>query len=157
MTPEDASRLRDLLTGQRLLALALVVDGEPVAGLLPFALDRGFTALYVQASRLARHSRGLVVGAPWSGVIHVPDSPEGDPLQVPRLVLEGVADPLSADRPESELAAKAFLARFPSAAQTLPLEDFRLYRLEIRGGRLILGFGRALNLSLHHFVGLARS
>jgi hypothetical protein len=157
MTPEDASRLRDLLTGQRLLSLALLVDGEPVAGLLPYALDRGFTALYVQASRLARHARGLVTGALWSGVIHEPDSKDQDPLQVPRLVLEGVTDPLSPDRPESELAAKALLARFPSVAATLSLEDFRLYRLEIRGGRLILGFGRALNLSLHHFEDLARS
>jgi uncharacterized protein YhbP (UPF0306 family) len=157
MTPEDASQLRKLLTGQRLLSLALIVDGEPVAGLLPYALDRGLTALYVQASRLARHARGLVAGALWSGVIHEPDSVDQDPLQVPRLVLEGVTDPLSPDRPESDSAAKALLARFPSAATTLSLEDFRLYRLEIRGGRLILGFGRALNLSLHHFEDLARS
>lgn len=157
MTPEDLSRLRDLLTGQRLLALGLVVDGEPVVGLLPYALDRGGTALFVQASRLARHSRGLVAGAAWSGVIHVPDSAETDPLQVPRLVLEGVVDPLAADRPEAEPAAKAFLARFPSAAMTLSLGDFGLFRLEIRGGRLILGFGRALNLSLHHFEEIPRS
>jgi hypothetical protein len=72
-------------------------------------------------------------------------------------VLEGVTDPLAPGRPEADSAAKALLARFPSMAQTLPLEDFRLYRLEIRGGRLILGFGRALNLSLHHFEDLARS
>jgi uncharacterized protein YhbP (UPF0306 family) len=157
MTPEDAARLRDLLTGQRLLALAVVVDGEPVAGLLPYALDRGGTALYVQASRLARHSRGLAPGAAWSGVIHEPDAADQDPLQVPRLVLEGVTDPLGPDRPERDVAAKTLLARFPSVAATLALEDFRLYRLEIRGARLILGFGRALNLSLHHFEEIATS
>ncbi|HXY39565.1 MAG TPA: hypothetical protein VEQ10_07845, partial [Vicinamibacteria bacterium] len=62
MTPEDRSRLVDLLTRQRLLALAVVVDGEPVVGLMPFAYDRGRGALYVQASRLARHTKGLRPG-----------------------------------------------------------------------------------------------
>jgi hypothetical protein len=37
---------------------------------------------------------------------------------------------------------------------TLQLPDFVLYRLDIRGGRMVLGFGRALNLSLDHFKGL---
>jgi putative heme iron utilization protein len=39
---------------------------------------------------------------------------------------------------------------------TLQLPDFTLYRLEIRGGRMVLGFGRALNLSGEHFRALAR-
>ena len=157
MTPEDLSRLRDILVGQRLIALAVVVDGEPVIGLPPYALEKSMTALYVQASRLARHSHGLVAGGPWSGVIHVPDSLEGDPMAVPRLVLEGVVDPLTPERPEAEPAARALRGRFASTAMTLSLGDFSLYRLEIRGGRLILGFGRALNLSLHHFDEIATS
>ena len=55
MTPEATGRLRDLLTGQRLLALGVIVDGEPVVGLLPFVAAPDFAALYVQASRLAPH------------------------------------------------------------------------------------------------------
>jgi putative heme iron utilization protein len=84
-------------------------------------------------------------------MIHEPDAPGADPLQVPRLQLEGVVDPLRGDRPEFEAAARAFLGRFPQAAMTLQLPDFTLYRLEIRGGRMVLGFGRALNLSRDHF------
>jgi heme iron utilization protein len=156
MTPEDAARLGGMLLGQRLLALGVVAEGEPIVGLLPYAVSGDRTALIVQSSSLARHSRGLLPGALWSGIIHEPDSAETDPLQVPRLQLEGVVDPLSGDRPEFQPSARAFLARFPQAARTLPLPDFTLHRLEIRTGRMVLGFGRALNLSGDHFGDLAR-
>jgi putative heme iron utilization protein len=155
MTPEDQERLRALLFGQRLLALGVVVEGAPVAGLLPYAVASECTALYVQASRLARHSKGLESGGRWSGVVHEPDSESQDPLQVPRLVLEGTVARLSGDAPDFKPAARAFLTRFPSAAQTLQLGDFALYRLELESGRMVLGFGRALNLKHSHFAELA--
>ena len=132
MTPEDSTRLGGLLLGQRLVALGVVAEGEPIVGLLPYAVSADRTALIVQSSSLARHSKGLVAGAPWSGMIHEPDSAETDPLQVARLSIEGVVDPLRGDRPEFQPAARAFLARFPQAAMTLQLPDFTLYRLEIR-------------------------
>ena len=100
VTPEDAARLGELLLGQRLIALGVVVDSAPVVGLLPYAVSEDRRALYVQASSLARHSRGLAAGAPWSGLIHEPDGPETDPLRVPRLQLEGVVEPLSGQHPE---------------------------------------------------------
>jgi hypothetical protein len=145
------ARLGGLLLGQRLVSLGVVADGQPIVGLLPYAVSGDRSALIVQSSALARHSKGLVAGAPWSGVIHEPDAPGADPLQVPRLQLEGVVDPLRGDRPELQPSARAFVSRFPQAAMTLQLPDFTLYRLEIRGGRMVLGFGRAINLSMGHF------
>src|SRR5262245_16583352 len=155
MTPEEAARLAELLLGQRLLALGVVVDGAPVVGLLPYAVADDGRALYVQASALARHTRGLVGGAAWSGIVHEPDRAETDPLRVPRLQLEGVVDPLSATHPDRPLALRAFLRRFPQAAATLELPDFQLYRLELHGGRMVLGFGQARNLSRDHFAALS--
>ena len=157
MTPEDSTRLAGLLLGQRLVALGVLAEGQPVVGLLPYAVSSDRTALIIQSSSLARHSKGLQAGAPWSGMIHEPDSAGTDPLQVPRLQIEGVVDPLGGDRPAFQPAARAFLARFPQAAVTLQLPDFTLYRLEIHGGRMVLGFGRALNLSREHFHHLARA
>jgi heme iron utilization protein len=154
VTPEDSARLGRLLLRHRLVAIAVVADGQPIVGLLPYAVSDDRSALVVQASALARHSRGLLAGAPWSGVIHEPDSP--DPLQVPRLQVEGVVDPLVEEGPEYEPCARAFLQRFPAAATTLQLPDFTLYRLEIRGGRMGLGFARALNLSASHFRDLSK-
>jgi heme iron utilization protein len=156
MTPEDLASLERLLEGQRLVALGLVVDGQPVVGLLPYAVAADRSAIYVHASRLARHSEGLKAGARWSGAIHEPDSPETDPLQVPRLVLEGSVTPLLGGSPELETGLRAILSRFPGAAMTLSLPDFTLYRLSLEGGRMILGFGRALNLSAAHFEALAK-
>jgi hypothetical protein len=155
MDAEDRALLRGLLAGERLLALGLLVEDEVIVGLLPFAPAEDFSAVYVQASALARHSRGLKPGARFSAVIHRPDTSDADPLQTPRLVLEGVVDPLDEDRPELEPATRALVQRFPSATMTLALPDFAVYRLELRGGRLIAGFGRASNLSASHFAQLA--
>jgi hypothetical protein len=155
--PEDSARLGGLLLGQRLVSLGVVAEGEPIVGLLPYAVADDRSALIVQSSGLARHSKGLLAGAPWSGLIHEPDAPGTDPLQVPRLQLEGMVDPLRGDRPEFEPAARAFRGRFPQASMTLQLPDFTLYRLEIRGGRMVLGFGRALNLSREHFRDLPQA
>lgn len=157
MTPEDAARLRELLLGQRVLALGVVAEGAPIVGLLPYAAADDRRALYVQASRLARHTRGLVAGAPWSGLVHEPDSGDLDPLRIPRLQLEGVVEPLDGKHPEFQAAARTFIGRFPQAAATLQLGDFGLYRLELHGGRMVLGFGQAINLSREHFEAVARS
>lgn len=155
MTPEDAARLAELLLGQRLLALGVVVEGAPIVGLLPYAVAEDRRALIVQASALARHTRGLAPGAPWSGMIHEPDDGHVDPLRVPRLQLEGVVEPLNGEHSDFKAAARTFLKSYPQAAATLQLADFGLYRLELHGGRMVLGFGRALNLSREHFEGIA--
>ena len=155
MTPEARGQFEQLLTGQRLLALGVVVEGEPVVGLVPYAVAGDFTALYMQASKLAAHARGLETGSRWSGVVHEPDSEAQDPLQVARLVLAGGVIRLGGDSPGFNPAALAFLQRFPAAAMTLQLADFALYRLELESGRLILGFGQAYNLSRSHFAELA--
>jgi putative heme iron utilization protein len=147
MGPEDLELLRRLLVEQPVLAIAVVVDGEPVAGLLPFLStpDRG--ALVVHASRLARHSAGLADGARWSAVIHSAAGPGDDPLQVPRVTLHGRALSVDNAGPERARLEQAWLARFPSASLTVGLGDFAFHRLEIEGGRLVAGFARALNLS----------
>jgi putative heme iron utilization protein len=155
MTPEEAARLAEILLGERLLALGVVADGVPIVGLLPYAVSEDRCALYVQASTLARHTRGLVAGALWSGIVHEPDREDIDPLRVPRLQLEGVVEPLTPSHPELAAAVRAFLREFPQAAATLELPDFALYRLELQGGRMILGFGQALNLSREHFAALS--
>jgi hypothetical protein len=150
----DASQLallRDLLRGQRLLALAVVVEGEPVAGLVPFLAAPDLSALAVHASALARHSGGLGGGAPWSGVIHVPDTAAIDPLRVPRAVLTGHSRRIE-DPEVLSVIRTLWVGRFPSAAATVDLGDFAFFSLDLEGGRLIGGFGEARNLTREHFT-----
>ena len=89
MESTDLKLLRDLLTGEKLVTLAVVIDGAPVAGVLPFLAEPGLVTLLVHTSKLARHSRGLTPGAPFSAAIHLPLAPGLDALQSQRVVLEG--------------------------------------------------------------------
>src|SRR5512134_2317745 len=79
--------IRDLLSSNRVLALAVTVDDQPEAALLPYALRADFGAVYVQASGLARHSRGLKADAQVGVLVHATDTADADPMQLPRLTV----------------------------------------------------------------------
>jgi putative heme iron utilization protein len=151
---ETLELLRDLLTRSRVLSLAVVADGEPIAGLLPFAVTPDFSALIVHASRLARHSKGLRTKARFDAVLHAPDTGSGDPLQLPRVTVRGHV--VEVEPTSSGFAATrgTYLAKLPTAAPVLELGGFQLFRLELEAGRLVAGFARALNLSRDTFRSL---
>jgi hypothetical protein len=155
MQSDDLRLLRDLLREQRLISLAVVVGDEPVAGLVPFLASPDLRSLAVHVSALARHSKGLGDGARWSGVIHVPDSADQDPLQVPRLVAHGTSRRFE-DPQILEAVRDKWVERFPSAAMTVGLGDFGFVSLDVEGGRLIGGLGRALNFTRDHLEQAAR-
>ena len=144
---EHLALLKGLLSRQRVLSLAVVVDGEPVIGLLPFACSPDFSALIVHASRLARHTRGLRDGAPFDALVHASESPDLDPLQIPRATLQGRVVALPDEGTEVEAARTAYLERLPSAEVVLALGDFRFFRLEIERGRLVAGFAQAASIT----------
>jgi putative heme iron utilization protein len=144
---EQLAVLKGLLSRQRVLALAVVVDGEPVIGMLPFASSPDFSALIVHASRLARHTRGLRDGAAFEALVHALEAPELDPLQIPRAMLQGRVVTLPDEGPEADAARTAYLGKLPSAEITLGLGDFRFFRLEIERGRLVAGFAQATGIT----------
>ena len=150
MDDKDLALLRSLLRGQRLLSLAVIVDGEPVAGLVPFLASPDLGALVVHVSALARHSKGLGDGAAWSGMVHVPDGDDVDPLQVPRVLVQGHSRRLVDDAVIRAVRQK-WLERFPGASTTVDLGDFAFVSLDLEGGRLVGGAGQARNLSREHF------
>jgi hypothetical protein len=151
MDEADLALLRGLLREQRLLSLAVTAEGEPVAGLVPFLASPDLAALVVHVSSLARHRQGLGDGAPWSGVVHVPDSRDVDPLQVPRAILHGRSRRLE-DPAVLRAVRQKWLERFPSAQATVDLGDFAFFSLDLEGGRLVGGAGQARNLSREHFA-----
>ena len=155
MDERDRDLLNELLAHQRVLALAVLVEGKPYAGLLPFVVLPDFSAVLVHASGLARHSKGLLPGAPFGAVIHFPDRLDADPLQLPRVSLEGTVTVLERGTAEYQAGRELYVARFPHSAQTFALGDFRLYRLALANGRLIGGFGRARSVSARILADLA--
>ncbi len=147
MTPEDRKTLHKLLTEQRVLSLAVLVDGEPYVGLLPFAMLPGFSAALVHASRLAKHTAGLNDGAPFSLLVHLPDAPNVDPQQIPRVSLQGRVRLLAKETLDYEDARIIYLTKFPQSEQTFTLGDFNLYQLVIETGRFVAAFGRIYNVT----------
>ena len=147
MQPEQRELLKELLRRQTVLSLAVMVDGEPVIGLLPFACSPDFSALIVHASGLARHTRGLRDGAPFDALVHASESPDLDPLQIPRATFQGHVKALPDEGPALDAARKAYRDRLPSAEITLTLGDFHFFRLEIERGRMVAGFAQAASFT----------
>lgn len=147
MDPEELSLVKKLLTDCRVLSLGVLVDGKPHVGLLPFVAATDFRSALIHASQLARHSRGLQPGSPFSALIHASDEQQNDALQVPRVTISGTVQLVAQADPDFESSRQAFIDRFPSSAQTFHLGDFNLYRLHFEWGRLVSGFARAITLS----------
>jgi putative heme iron utilization protein len=147
MKPEQIRDLKRLLEGQRILALSVLIDTQPYVGLLPYVLTPERSAALVHASGLARHTRGLNQGAPFSVLVHRPDQPGGDPLQIERVMLQGFVEKLAKTSPEYHEGLQRYSKRFPSSKQTFMLGDFNLYRLRFEGGRYVSGFAQAVNVT----------
>jgi len=143
--------IRALIEGARILTLAVVVDHEPVAALLPYAVSGDGGALLIHASGLARHTKGLVDGATAGVALHVPATPDRDPMQIPRLTVQAVVRHVPRTSAAFDDAAARLAARFPAAATTLALPDFEVFALELGRGRYVEGFARALNVGPETF------
>jgi len=144
---KELSLVRKLLTDCRVLSLGVLIDGNPHVGLLPFVTATDYRSALIHASQLARHSRGLQPGSPFSALIHASDEQQNDALQVPRVTISGTVQLVAQADADFESSREAFIDRFPSSAQTFHLGDFNLYRLHFEWGRLVSGFARAISLS----------
>ena len=156
MREEDVRLLHGLLTRQRIMTLAVLVDGAPNASVVPYALRPDGSAAIIQASRLSAHTKGLTEGAPFSVAVHEADRPEADPLQIVRMTLDGRVGVIERDTPAFAEAETLLCRRFPAAAMTLSLGDFGLYELRFERGRLVGGFARASNVTKDTLAALAK-
>lgn len=147
MLKTTAKALRDLLDDQRVLSLAVVVDGAPFAGLLPFVPATDYTSVLVHASRLARHSKGLFDGARVGILLHEQYAPGKDALQIKRASFECTVHPLEREGESWNQGRARYLERFPDSGVTFTLGDFTLYRLELKHGLYVAGFGRATDIA----------
>jgi hypothetical protein len=157
MSPEEREVLKRLYSEARVLSLGLLVDGKPHVGMLPFIVAEDFRSALVHASQLARHSRGLQPGSPFSALIRAEVEPESDPLQLPRVTTTGTVQHVAQSDAGYAAARTAFIERFPSSELTFFLGDFNLYRLHFERGRLVSGFASAVTLGPESFAELTES
>jgi len=132
-----------------------LVEGRPYVGLLPFAVNPDFSGAVVHASKLARHTVGLVAGAPFAALICQNDRRDADPLQLPRVTLQGTVRQLECGTAAWMEAQRLYLRRFLTSEQTFSLGDFELYELRFLGGRLVGGFARVTSVSPEMLTRLA--
>ena len=151
MEREVLTRVRDLLSSARVLMVAVLLDEEAEAALLPFVAREDFAAVFVQTSGLARHARSLKADTRVGVLVHAPDTDDADPMQLPRLSVQAAVRILQRETDEFAAAADRFAGRFPAARMTLMLEDFNLYELTLGRGRYVEGFARAFNVGAHTF------
>lgn len=146
MIKATARTIRQLLDGQRVLTLAVIVDGVPFAGLLPFVPLPGYDGVLVHASRMSKHGTALAGGGRAGILLHEQDGPDKDPLQLKRATFD--CDVLGYERKSEEWVAgrELYLRRFPDSRITFNLGDFTLYRLTFREGLFVGGFGRAVEI-----------
>ena len=149
MNPDLLKTLSALLASP-VAALGTLHEGAPFVSMVPVAVAA--EGLLIHVSGLAAHTRDLRADPRLSLLFMAPLDPEADPLALPRVTLQGEAQELERDSPEYEAAAGAYLARFPQAEQTLGLGDFSFFLLVPGSGRLVAGFGRALNLGAEEIL-----
>jgi len=147
MLKSTARLIRGLLDGERVLSLAVLVEGAPFTGLMPFVPLPGYKGVMIHASRLSRHTAGLTEGARAAVLLHEQDGADKDPLQLKRVSFECEVHPLVRESEPWAAGRERYLERFPESRITFRLGDFTLYRLEFRQGVLVAGFGRAMDLA----------
>lgn len=144
--PEALAQARAILEAARDAVLSVLDPrGWPMVSRIALQMDAGGQPL-AMLSDLALHTAALRADPRAALLVDaaVTDSPRGMPLTRARLSLQVEAHPL----PPAEDAAvrRAWVARDPRAQVYARLGDFRLWRMQPRGGLLNAGFGRAYRL-----------
>ncbi len=137
---------RRLIRSARFATLATLdrTTGGPYPSLISAATDIDGTPV-VLISRLALHTLNVEVN-PASGVLFA-EVGAGDPLVHPR-----VSVTTRAEKTDDPRVRRRFLARHPGAAMYADFADFSFWRLVPRGGHLVAGFGRIVDIAAADLV-----
>lgn len=146
MNPEERRRLERLLRETRWAALATARDDEPYASWVAVVPTPELDGFLLHLSRLAQHTRYLLVNPRVSLTFSEPDDGRADPQELVRVSLQGGVTLIPRDTAADAQARAQYLARLPAAAQTFELGDFEMYLFTPQSGRYVSGFGRTYRL-----------
>jgi len=147
MTQEISAKVVELLQ-QRQAMLATVSDGNPHAGMVAVAGLPDGSAVLLHLSRLAAHTRHLLVHPALALLWCEPDHTDVVDVQtLARLTLYGTAQLVARDDGEYAALQASYLRRLPAATMLFDFRDFELFKVVIDHGRFVGGFGQARNLS----------
>ena len=118
-----------------------------MVSMVPFGPAADFTSFYLLMSELAPHTQDMQKDKNVSLLIGEADDERDDPLTLARVVIRGQAERLSMGEPGYMLAKDFYVGRFPRSAPLFEFGDFGLWRITVKGGRFVAGFGKAFNLT----------
>lgn len=144
--PDLIRKLRELVEAQTVASLGTLHEGAPYVSMVPFALLAGAPAFVIHVSGLAAHTRDMLANPQVSLMVMAVPSPEVPPQALARVTFQGEAAPIPEDAPIHRAAKHAYLARFPSSAQTFELGDFALFAIRPTSARFVGGFAQAKTL-----------
>ena len=165
-----------LILGRTVASLATLHEGRPFASMIPYAVlvtgraptadddggaDAGSVVLVTHVSRLSAHTRDMLSTPEVCLLITAPESADSaapPPQALPRVSLPAMATFIEPAHPAHEALARAYLGRFPHAADWFQLGDFSIVVFEPSSARFVAGFARAMTLSpkqLHAAVAAA--
>jgi len=129
--------VRSLLRNGTIGCLATLQNqgGSPYASLITIAPDAGGSPVFL-ISELAWHTRNLQSDSRAS-ILVSEAAASGDPLDVGRVSLIGIAEKIDAPA-----ARRRFLARHPAASPYAGFADFSFWRLQVETAHYVGGFGR---------------
>jgi putative heme iron utilization protein len=147
MQPSHAESLRTIFSGQTVAALGTLHDAQPFVSMVPIALIEHGGGIVIHVSRLAAHTRDMLLHPQVSLLVMAPATPDAMPQALPRVTIQGEAQELTDDAPLYASARAAYLARFPDSEPMFGFGDFSLFVIRPASLRLVGGFAQAKTLA----------
>jgi len=140
---EEFLALRDSVNGAMLATLSK--DGSPAASYAPLIWSDGNCYLFLSA--LAEHTQNLKL-CPSIGLMLAEPEKKAAAFARKRITLQGEARTVPRQTAEFEKVLACFHQRFGKVMSIIePLPDFQLFRISLKEGRFVRGFGQAYALS----------
>jgi putative heme iron utilization protein len=118
-----------------------------MVSMVAYAAAEDFSAFYMLTSELAMHTQDMQRDKNVSLLVTEADDGREDPLTLARVALRGYAAMLPMGEPGYMPARQIYVDRFPKSGPLFEFGDFQLWRISVKGGRFIAGFGKAFNLT----------
>ena len=158
MDPAASRLLGELILSRSVASLATLHAGLPFASMVPYAIwhdAAGERLLFVtHVSRLSAHTRDMLESPSVCLLItaaeaeFTSDSDPVPPQALPRVSVPAVAEFIDREHADHRPLAKAYLEKFPFAADWFQLGDFSIVAFTPSGSaRFIAGFARAMTVS----------
>jgi putative heme iron utilization protein len=146
MDTTSEQTLAHMIRETRIAALGTLHEGEPNLAMVAYIVSDDFSTFYIHVSKLGRHTRDMETDPHVSLLIAETDDRRPDPQTLARVALQGLAEVLPRDAADYPRIKARYLQRFPETELLFSLGDFNFWRISVRSGRYVAGFGRAFNL-----------